>query len=235
MLYRSKFGDDTIVSLRVVNPVLYRSTFLWPLNNLRNSIFDSVFNLNIWGDKQYNIGSRLNQNSGLTLNHNFVVKNNKTDKKQCYSIPRTEILLILRCQHVTRQIISNFQIWHSPNRQLSSLIEISVGQGNLTQQSCELLWQLHCQWMLTFLMFEIMICQWHNAGLWLGKVCHSNSTIHSWSWALSANEMICTHLQALTSWELGTLYVDQWIGKITDKEYDEIMQKWWYLPKWGTS
>ena len=120
MPYRSKFGDDTIVSLRVVNPVFYRSTFLWPLNNLRNSIFDSVFNLNIWGDKQYNIGSRLNQNSGLTLNHNFVVKNNKTDKKQCYSIPRTEILLILRCQHVTRQIISNFQIWHSPNRQLSS-------------------------------------------------------------------------------------------------------------------
>lgn len=72
------------------------------------------------GPNSTTLDLHLNQTQTLTLNHNFVVKNNKTDKKQCYSIPRTEILLILRCQHVTRQIISNFQIWHSPNRQLSS-------------------------------------------------------------------------------------------------------------------
>ena len=34
----------------------YTSIFLWPLNGPRNSIFDSVFKLNLWGAKlQYQI------------------------------------------------------------------------------------------------------------------------------------------------------------------------------------
>ena len=57
-----------------------------------------------------------NQTYNLTLNFNFVVKNNKTEKKQCYSIPSVEILLILRYQSITTKIKQYLpQTWLPPN------------------------------------------------------------------------------------------------------------------------
>ena len=91
--------------------VLYTSTFLWLLNNPRNSTIDWVFKLNLCGAKQYKTGFTLKPNLNLlrfrvkTLNHNYAVKNDKIEKKpMSYSIPSIEILLILRYQHITTQI-----------------------------------------------------------------------------------------------------------------------------------
>ena len=92
------------------------STFLQPLNGPRNSFFggpngtiilkmvQSVFKLNLLGPNGTIPDLHLHQTQNLTLKRNFLVKNNKTEKKMRQSIPSTEILLMLTYQQLTTKI-----------------------------------------------------------------------------------------------------------------------------------
>ena len=145
-------------------PAFYKSTFLQLLNGSGNSVSHWVFKLSLWGAKRYNTGSTIKPN--LNLNHNFVVKNNNTEKKTvCHSMPSMEILQHVttqikqyltmkqdilqtrdcKCGHIKMTNIINIGFTFATQLAYPVIIEISGWQGSLTQQPYELLRQLHYQ------------------------------------------------------------------------------------------